>query len=243
MKKLIAALGLLALCSPASHAQSSDALVFAKAKTCADYQAFVAGFPNSSYVSTARAKIAQLCLAPKPAAKVEAPAPTPVVARAKPSGPKSELGKWFCANLKSPFDPSAAFKTFPLDASLPAPTETRETDKDGETTWVELTAEGDDFTLMYRYAIDEEDKHQYGFGLSARHSRMRADSEAFGEAWLREFGEPKKTMMGQSVGAGPVMAYSNDEPFTFETWTMTGIMIANWFDPRDVRYAKELCGG
>jgi hypothetical protein len=54
---------LVAPFSASAHAQSSDALMWGRARTCADYLAFAANYPHSRYAPNAKTKIADMkCL-------------------------------------------------------------------------------------------------------------------------------------------------------------------------------------
>lgn len=155
--------------------------------------------------------------------------------------PTSEIGKWYCSVLKSPFDHRVAFKNFPLE-KLPKPVEKRKTSDTGRVN-VSLTATGEEYEVEYTYAFRVDDVNDiYGLDLSVQASDMTAETEEASLKWLREFGKPKKNMFGWYVGAGPELTRGSDNPvFKFAVWPDSGMMRAEWFHPKHLKHAASLC--
>jgi hypothetical protein len=155
------------------------------------------------------------------------------------AAPKSEIAKWLCANLQAPFDPRAAFKTFPRDR-LAEPVETRVLKNDDVE--VTLAAKGDDYQVAYNYRFKQDDVNDRRlFSFQVSHTRAFADSGLQVQAWLREFGTPRKasSSFGLEVSAGPKLAAG--PAFTLNAWDTTGTLTAYWFYADEIQYAQLLC--
>jgi hypothetical protein len=151
-----------------------------------------------------------------------------------------KVSLWFCAALEPGFDQAALFKNFPLE-TLPAPTETRETDDDAVT--VSIASIGDEFSLEYQYSFQTDAFDEpYGFGVFMRPLRGRDSELDDAMAWLRGFGAPTKDVigLGYQVGAGEP-AFGDDPPFKFAVWDTIATRSAQWFFPDDLENAAELC--
>lgn len=168
----------------------------------------------------------------------------PGTAAAKPRAP---ISKWFCASLTGAnFDPAAAIAAFPLE-KMPAAEEKREskTDGDGDIThYVELVAEGELFEVSYRYAFkNDEVTEPYGFSLKV-YASSYPESDAFRDAmegWVKEFGKPQKSIIGEAVYAGPEMYAGGPRIFHIGHWGDSAVMEAAWWSRPDYKYAQELC--
>ncbi len=166
------------------------------------------------------------------------------------AAPRSELSNWFCASLKRPFDPDAAFGSFPLEA-LGDAVETRTTHAFdsvfGPLRYVVVSrvAQGNQYKIEYRYQFDPDDvsaRRGYTLSLSpvqAPAMRDLKETEARAKNWLSEFGRPEKDQMGWRVGAGP-LAIGRVPVFHFTGW-VDGTLAADWSVESDLKYASDLC--
>lgn len=144
---------------------------------------------------------------------------------------------WFCRVLTPDFDPIAAFSSFPLE-TMPSPQESRTTEED--VTYVEYVSEGSDYTLQYRYALNESDLAQpYGFMLSLENYRGTRDAMLEAGKWLRGYGTPIKSWLGFHVGSDPDDLYAPG--FSFGVFKHTGARFAEWFHPADIKQAATYC--
>lgn len=156
---------------------------------------------------------------------------------------RAPVNEWFCKVLKSPFDPVAAIKAFPLE-KLPDPVESERSRGEGEDKVIyrEWTASGENFEVEYSYGYRESNVSQpFGFGLRVKRESYDDAAPATALKWLREFGKPVESIMGQKVSAGPPIYKGGDQVFYFQTWDGTGTYSANWFNAKDIQHAAELC--
>lgn len=157
---------------------------------------------------------------------------------------RSPVNDWFCSVLRTPFDLSAAVSTFPMDR-LSAPVEQRRLHgEEGERrVMVVQEASGETYVVSYIYGISEDQPDTpRNFSLGVRLKDLRTANHEQALSWLTELGEPRESVLGWQLTAGPEFAPGIDlHPFAFEAWEIVGVYQARWSSPLDIEHSMELC--
>ncbi len=158
---------------------------------------------------------------------------------------RSPVNKWYCEVLNNKFDPKAAIAKFPLEKLPPAVEEVdvKDEGEDGKRTNVTVAAEGKIYKVQYGYSYKNNDvSDPYGLDLRIYVGYPESETAKLEmDKWLKEWGTPEKSTMGQAVYAGPPIYEDGDKVFSFERWKGSAVYIANWWSKGDIRYAAELC--
>jgi hypothetical protein len=152
------------------------------------------------------------------------------------------LTKWFCDNLKAPFDFANAVKTFPFEKLGDIDERDPKPNDDNTAVSIDFVAAGKHFTVEFGYQRKLGGSSQpYGYDLSVRAKRdYDVDPTLFPKEWLSTLGKPKYNVTGYAVGFGPPMFAGGPTLASFSYWD-TGSIRAAWLHEDDIEKFAEPC--